>query len=269
MNDKNDKGSAPNVISSYRRQQARAERLLPFVWIGIMLLVVLIGYVIYQMLRPSGPQALAGTGTPTITLEAAAESTMAATLPLPTAPLAAAPLETPLPTVEPTPGVITYTVQTGDTLLSIATQHGIGLAELTALNPQVTPEFLNVGDELTIPASASSAPSSAPTAGSGAAGTAPAGASGDQGGVIEYTVAAGDTLAAIATRYNTTIDAIVRENSLASADQIQEGQKLRIPAGSTVPVSTVPAATQPAGTAPAAGVETSAPTQEITETPGG
>jgi LysM repeat protein len=146
--------------------------------------------------------------------------------------------------------VITYTVQSGDTLLSIAAQHGIDLATLNALNPQVTPEFLNVGDELTLPA----------PAGSGGDASTEAEPVGDQD-AIEYTVAAGDTLAAIAARFGVTIDAIVRQNNLSSPDQIREGQTLRIPA-STSPVS------EPAATQPAIPTETGEPPPDANVTPG-
>src|SRR5690349_11211016 len=50
-------------------------------------------------------------------------------------------------------------------------------------------------------------------------------------GQREHTVEAGDTLSAIATRYNTTIDAVVAANNLPSRTTILNiGQKLVIPA---------------------------------------
>ena len=44
-----------------------------------------------------------------------------------------------------------------------------------------------------------------------------------------YTVVAGDTLGEIATRLNTTVEALVTENGLADANQIYVGQVLKIP----------------------------------------
>jgi LysM repeat protein len=42
----------------------------------------------------------------------------------------------------------TYTVQSGDTLISIAHQTGVPLAELMALNPEVDPQILRAGQTL-------------------------------------------------------------------------------------------------------------------------
>jgi LysM repeat protein len=53
----------------------------------------------------------------------------------------------------------------------------------------------------------------------------------------EYTVVKGDTLRIIAERYQTTIDALVRENGIVNPDIIYIGQILRIP-GATAAVET-------------------------------
>jgi LysM repeat protein len=48
-----------------------------------------------------------------------------------------------------------------------------------------------------------------------------------------YILAEGDDLALIAGNYKTTVDAIVELNNLPSADAIQAGAALQIPAGDT------------------------------------
>ncbi|RMG96483.1 MAG: LysM peptidoglycan-binding domain-containing protein [Chloroflexi bacterium] len=53
----------------------------------------------------------------------------------------------------------------------------------------------------------------------------------NQGGTVQYTVVAGDTLYSIARRYNTTVEAIMAANGLTSYI-IQPGQILTIPAQS-------------------------------------
>lgn len=60
------------------------------------------------------------------------------------------------PTPAPTP--ITHVVANGETLIGIAVKYGVGLEELQAANPAVSAQFLSVGTQLIIPASASSAP---------------------------------------------------------------------------------------------------------------
>jgi len=65
-----------------------------------------------------------------------------------------------------------------------------------------------------------------------------------QGGTSYYVVRAGETLFSIAQRFNSSVDELVRLNSLADADDIQAGQKLEIPgfsspAGTPVPPETL------------------------------
>ena len=140
----------------------------------------------------------ADTSTPTLT------ATITETL---------APSETPTATQ---PSVLTYTVREGDTFFGIADQFGTNLATLSALNPNVTPGLINVGDQLTVPGQGQAAAESTPVP------------EGEQT-IIQYQVVAGDTLAAIASRFGSTINAIVNENGLQSADEIRVGQTLRIP----------------------------------------
>lgn len=59
-----------------------------------------------------------------------------------------------------------------------------------------------------------------------------------------HVVKAGDTLSAIARRYNTTVSALVTANSMASADvPLRIDQQLRIPAASNTTPAPAPAAT--------------------------
>jgi LysM repeat protein len=68
------------------------------------------------------------------------------------------------------------------------------------------------------------------------------GASGQE---ITYTVESGDTLLVLAARYDTTVEAIMRRNNLASAADLQVGQQLIIPRG-TSSVATPAATARPA-----------------------
>lgn len=73
---------------------------------------------------------------------------------------------------------------------------------------------------------------------------------------ITYKVEPGDTLLAIAGRYDTTVEAIVRRNNLPSAAEIRIGQELLIPVG---PQTRAPS-TATATPTPRAGAATPAPT---------
>ena len=192
-------------------------RLLLAFWIGVMLLILAAGYLAYRFMNPArAQQAVSPTETPTpeSTISPASATISAAE---PTG--VVTPEQTEIPVASPAPAEprnTIYTVKQGDTLASIAGQFGVDLASLTAVNPLVTPEFLSVGDLLTIPGQRSGLASVTPS-------------SGEAQSVIEYQVASGDTLAAIATRFGSSVYAIVRENNLSSPDEIRAGQTLRIP----------------------------------------
>jgi LysM repeat protein len=66
--------------------------------------------------------------------------------------------ETPLPS--PTP--FTYTVQTGDTISSIALKFGVSIDDLQSANPEISPNAMSVGTVLKIPSNPDN-PSGEPT----------------------------------------------------------------------------------------------------------
>ena len=235
MNDtQHEKGSVPRVIANYRKRQERAMRLLLAFWIGIMLLIVGTGYLIYHFMNPARAQQVSNPGETSTPETTFVQSTPTLTTVVPTS--VATPDMTEIPTASfapPEPRNSIYTVQQGDTLASIAGQFGVDLSSLTALNPLVTPEFLSVGDLLTIPAQSIGLASVTPS-------------SNEPQSSIEYRVVSGDTLAAIAARYGSTVAAIVRENNLASPDEIRVGQTLRIPVEAGALLSATPAPTSEA-----------------------
>ena len=101
-----------------------------------------------------------------------------------------------------------YTVQSGDTLYSIARRFNTTVDEIKRLN-NLTSDILSIGQQLIIPAT---------------------GSSGSNNQI--YTVQSGDTLYSIARRFNTTVDAIKRLNNLTS-DILSIGQQLIIPTTSS------------------------------------
>ncbi|NOZ51381.1 MAG: LysM peptidoglycan-binding domain-containing protein, partial [Chloroflexi bacterium] len=117
------------------------------------------------------------------------------------------------PTPTPEPPTFIYTVDPGDTLVSIGRQYGVDVATIIRLNNITDPNSLKVGQQLRIPG-----------AGSGTASTA--------GGGI-HVVQAGETLFSIASHYGVTVDRLAAANSITDPDSLLVGQELRIPQGTS------------------------------------
>ena len=99
----------------------------------------------------------------------------------------------------------TYTVKAGDTLYGISNQFGVSVTELANLN-NVNANTLKIGQVLKIPISSGTNPNN----------------------MFMYTVKKGDSLYAIANKYNTTVQKIIDLNNLKSTN-LSIGQILRIP----------------------------------------
>lgn len=102
-----------------------------------------------------GPSAVEPTATPAPTATATPTPRLDVTFATRAAPTPAVAqlTPTPLPTATPlpTPTPIAYAVAAGDTVWSIAYTHGATPAELLALNPDVRPEALAIGQTLILP----------------------------------------------------------------------------------------------------------------------
>ena len=95
---------------------------------------------------------------------------------------------------------MTYTVQAGDTLYSIARRYNTTVDALKSVN-NLTSNVLSIGQVLKLPVT------TLPT--------------------VTYTVKQGDTLYSIARQHNTTVDTLRRLNNLSS-DILRVGQILKI-----------------------------------------
>ncbi len=128
-------------------------------------------------------------------------------------------------------GTTTYVVQSGDTLGAIAARYGTTVNYLASLNGLMNPNFIYVGQVLSVPGGTSSTSASSNT--------------------CIYVVKAGDTLTKIALQYGTTVWAIAIENNLANPSFIYVGQQLVIPGcdSTDAPTSTPTPTTQTADTA--------------------
>lgn len=148
------------------------------------------------------------------------------------APAAAAPA--PRAAAPTTTGTVrtTYTVVKGDTVSHIAARTGSSVAAIVAANHLDGRAFIRIGQVLTIPSAGAPAP--AVTTVSATVATVPTvKAVSAPTSVSRYTVAAGDTLSAIASRFGTTVAAVAAANGLDSRGLIRIGQGLDVP-GATV-----------------------------------
>jgi len=109
----------------------------------------------------------------------------------------------PEPTPEPT--FSTYTVQTGDTVATIAARHGIQVESLLWNNPDLNsdPDSISIGQQLLIPS---------------------------RDGIL-YTVKLGDTLTDIATLYEVEVENVVGfiSNEIGDVNSVSEGALLLLP----------------------------------------
>ncbi len=145
-------------------------------------------------------------------------------------------------------GTQTHVVQPGENLYRIALQYNTTWPVLAAYNGISNPNLIYVGQVLKIPAPGQTAPPPQPTNAPAQPQptTQPTPVPADR---QTYTVQAGDSLYRIATRFGTTVDALVQSNYISNPNLIYVGQVLIIPAGSAPqpqPGGGQPPATQPA-----------------------
>jgi LysM repeat protein len=116
-------------------------------------------------------------------------------------------------------GYLIYIVARGDTLRSLANRFGSTVDSIVASNPGITnPNVIYEGQRLTIYSGPSTPPPTTPPPASGQT----------------YYVVRGDTLRIIASKFNTTVDAILRVNpQITNPNVIYVGQAITIPAQPT------------------------------------
>jgi len=210
--------NASDVIEAYRR---RRERLVPFILGGLAVVLVVVG-IFLIVIWLTGPNAPAlpffATRTPTPTLTFT---------PLPPSATPTITL-TPEPTLTPTPsGPVTYIVEAGDTLSSIAKKFKVDIFLLIAFNNIEDPNNVPVGKELTIPQANAELPTETPLP-----------TNLPRGYKIKYFVKPGDTLQTIAGKFNSTAEAIAKENKITDPNKIGVGDILVVPINIATPTPT-------------------------------
>jgi len=134
----------------------------------------------------------------------------------PAAGAAATPAVAATPTTDPTapPVPRVHVVQDGENLTTIATDYGVTVEDILAINNLANGDLLQVGQELIIP-----------------------GGTGEAIATV-YAIAAGDTLAGVAANFNTTLADVLATNRLIAAD-------LPLIVGQTIPVISRTGSTSP------------------------
>ena len=243
----NDKSSMGSVISSYRKKRQQSTILFVYGAAGLLVLAGIALLVIW-LTGPSKPlSAVSGmfaTKTPTPTLTFTPTNT---------------PPSTDTPTITPTAtqtttstpsGPFLYTVQQGDSLQVISDKYKLGdegIPLILMLNPPTdqggidpSTQVIFPGEQLWLPNPGLHLPTATPIPPNLARGT-----------ILNYIVQTGDTLAAIADKFNSTVDDIVKQNNLSDANSISVGQILQIPVNLVTPTATRPPTSTPRTPVPA------------------
>lgn len=202
--------------------------MVPFLFGGLAVILIAIGaiLVIAWLTGPNKPGiSLFASPTPTATMTATATPIT----PTPTITLTPTITETPTVTMTPTAsGPFEYTVQENDTCWSISQKFGILVDVLLALNPGVDCNLIKANETvLLIPAPDTELPTATPL---------PEGFR----GTINYTVVTGDTLAILASRFNTTVAVILADNKdkITDGTTIYAGTVLKIRVNIVTPTPT-------------------------------
>ena len=110
-----------------------------------------------------------------------------------------------------------HTVEAGETLGAIAKKYSVTTKQLIEWNKLENPDALSIGQKLRVSATTTTTKSTTTTTTT------------KTGSTTKYhTVVEGDTLGAIAIKYNTNVKQLVEWNKLENPDALKLGQKLRV-----------------------------------------
>jgi LysM repeat protein len=243
-----EKESPKDVIDAYRKKQARTQKMPTIIFVLAALLIIAgAAAIIFWVTSKDKPQfslsSLFASDTPTPT-ETVTPSPVPPTVTPSLTPTEPPPTDTPTITLTPTiSGPFIYVVEEGDSLYSIAERFGVDVLVLIEVNRErlgLDPAnpVIKPGDEILVPPAGTELSTPTPL---------PEGL--PRGTRIEYMVQSGDTLAAIALKFNSTVEDILDQNdALEDANAIFPGQILIIRVNLVTPVPTAAKTEAPAST---------------------
>jgi LysM repeat protein len=234
------KANTGDVIASYRKRRQQSSIVFVYGVAGLLILAGL-ALVVIWLTGPSKPlSGLFATETPTPTQTYTPTTTSTATV-------TSTVTTTATLTATSTPSApFLYTVQEGDSLAAIVEKFNLGdsgISLILLLNPynatavtgiDSTTQIVYPGQQIFIPNPDLKLPTATPIPSNLARGT-----------IIPYQVQPGDSLAGIASKFNSTVDDIVKTNSLADANSIFAGQQLQVPVHLVTPTATRPPTSTP------------------------
>ncbi len=212
------------MMTNYRKKQ----QVGPFIVWGLVVLLIVGGLIILGtwLFGTGGPvQTMLATETPTVT---------PTSTPTSTATLTSTPTETTTPTetLTPTPSMpFNYEIQSGDTLYGLKEKFGLGddfLCTIQILNPGIDINNISLGQSIVLPNPDLRCPTPTPIDFTTLR----------RGTEVEYTIQAGDTIAAIAARFNSTIEDILATNNITDPNTIFVGQVIKVRVNLVTPTVT-------------------------------
>ncbi|MFC0819918.1 LysM peptidoglycan-binding domain-containing protein, partial [Moraxella marmotae] len=135
---------------------------------------------------------------------------------------------------KPTPKPESYTVRAGDSLTSVAAANGLTVAQLASYNNLANDAHILTGQKLWLIAGKvkPQTQTSTPTRQNN---------SNNNTSTATHKVQAGESLTAIARKYNISLQALASENNLSVTDGVLIGQTLKLPSGATAASTTTAA----------------------------
>ncbi|WP_211236579.1 lytic transglycosylase domain-containing protein [Arthrobacter castelli] len=124
-----------------------------------------------------------------------------------------------------------YTVQSGDTITSIAAQHGKSVSEVLEINGLQMRSIIYPGQKITLESNGSHSASKQQRHNENVPASNNNGAS--KGSSSSYTVKAGDTISSIAAQHDKSINEVLEANGLNMGSVIYPGQEIKL-SGSTI-----------------------------------